>query len=273
MPYSVIDLYRKVLPRTNCRDCGYATCLAFAGMVVSEGVPLGTCPYVEEPLRKEVQEALDAQRRAGKWTRRDPAADALQWARSRATSMNIVDLPERIGGQLIEKEGRQALLLPYFTERILVFPDHVEKEGGDPLNRWEQVLVYNHVAQGGIRKPVGLWKGFQELPNTVSKVKTMKANVEGPLIARFRHGTEKLLGSGLALGAESLEAHASGADVALLFRPLPRIPVLLLFWDEDPSEAYDADMKLMFDETIVEHLDIESILFLSERLKQRLLGE
>jgi hypothetical protein len=60
------------------------------------------------------------------------------------------------------------------------------------------------------------------------------------------------------------------ADVAVLFRPLPRIPVMLLFWDEDEAEDFEAKAKLLFDETITDHLDIESILFLSERLRELL---
>jgi hypothetical protein len=56
----------------------------------------------------------------------------------------------------------------------------------------------------------------------------------------------------------------------LLFRLLPRVLVMLLFWGEDIAEGSKAKVKLLFDETIVEHLDIESILFLSERLMQLL---
>ena len=48
---------------------------------------------------------------------------------------------------------------------------------------------------------------------------------------------------------------------------------MLLFWDEDRSDGFDAEVKLLFDETITEHLDIESIIFLSERLRQLLCGE
>lgn len=36
MALSVVDLYKNVLPKTNCGDCGFPTCLAFASMVVSE---------------------------------------------------------------------------------------------------------------------------------------------------------------------------------------------------------------------------------------------
>jgi hypothetical protein len=48
---------------------------------------------------------------------------------------------------------------------------------------------------------------------------------------------------------------------------------MLLFWDEEPDEGYSAEIKLLFDETIVEHLDIESIMFLSERITQLLSTE
>jgi hypothetical protein len=98
----------------------------------------------------------------------------------------------------------------------------------------------------------------------------MKEQVEQPLIARFVQKPAELFEAGKTLGAESVEDLDSRADVALLFRPLPRIPVMLLFWDADPAEGFDAEVKLLFDETITEHLDIESIIFLSERLRQLL---
>jgi hypothetical protein len=48
---------------------------------------------------------------------------------------------------------------------------------------------------------------------------------------------------------------------------------VLLFWDCVPGEDFEPQAKLMFDETILEHLDIESIVFLSERLRQLLCGD
>ena len=45
---------------------------------------------------------------------------------------------------------------------------------------------------------------------------------------------------------------------------------MLLFWDEEPEEGYGAEVKLLFDKTVADHLDIESIMFLSERIKQLL---
>jgi len=45
---------------------------------------------------------------------------------------------------------------------------------------------------------------------------------------------------------------------------------MTIFWDEDLDDDFDAEVKLLFDESILDHLDIESIMFLSERLSQLL---
>jgi hypothetical protein len=270
MALSVVDLYRDVLPKTNCGDCGFSTCLAFAGMVVSDQHPLGNCPHLEAAVVARCARELAAQYAAGKWTKRDMVADALKWARARAASMNLVDLPGRIGGALIDRDGRHALQLPYFTSHILIGGDEITRLDDVALTRWEKVFIYNHLAQGGTRLPTGRWKGFEALPNTVSKVKTMHGQVHAPLVDRFHGRVDDLFAAARQIGGQRISDGANSADAAIAFCPLPRIPVMLLFWDEEPADGFSATAKLLFDETIVEHLDIESIVFLSERLRQML---
>ena len=273
MPLSVVDIYRDLLPKTNCGECGFPTCLAFASMVVAEKLPLVNCPHIEPGKLESANQELESQYAAGKWTKRDMAADALQWAKERAASMRIRDLPARIGGRLLENGEDDMLELPYFEDVIIIKPGEILKSDGEPLNRWEQVFIYNHMAQGGSCQPTGRWKGLVELPNTVSKIKSMKEQVEIHLIDRFMGHTEELIKAGKALGGTEIDDRDPRADVGLLFQPLPRIPVMLLFWDADSSEGFDAEVKLLFDQTITEHLDIESIIFLSERLRQLLCGD
>ena len=126
------------------------------------------------------------------------------------------------------------------------------------------------MAQGGTRSPTGHWKGFGELPNTVSKVISMNKYVEAPLIEEFKGKPGKLLAATERIGGLNQTAETDSADLSLLFNPLPRIPIMLLFWDEDQDEGFEAQVKLLFDATVTEHLDIESIVFLSERLGQLL---
>lgn len=270
MALSVVDLYKDVLPKTNCSDCCLSTCLAFAGMVVSEKYPINNCPHLDPSIIDQVQRELDEQYAAGKWLKRDMAQDALEWAKKKSSSTRIEELPDRIGGKLIQHNGDQALELPYFTDSVLITSDHLVKKKGADLSRWEQVFILNHIAQGGSRIPTGTWKGFVEFPNTVSKIKSMVEHVEKPLIETFRGRTDKLLSAGESIGGSDMTGNIDSADVAVLFQVFPKVPVMLLFWDEEKNDDFGAEAKLLFDETITEHLDIESIMFLSERLKQLL---
>ncbi len=270
MALSVVDLYRDVLPKTNCGDCGFPTCLAFAGMVVSAQHPLENCPHLSSQTVERCNPELNEQFAAGKWTKRDLAEDALKWAQERSASMDLAELPDRIGGALDPTQGQPALKLPYFSGHVLIRADDIVRTDAIDLTRWEKVFIYNHLAQGGRRIPTGKWKGFQEFPNTVSKVKTMAGQVETPLVERFHGRLDALCRAAAAIGGSEVTGKDNGADAAFFFQILPRVPVTLLFWDEDPEDGFRATAKLLFDETITEHLDIESIVFLSERLRQRL---
>lgn len=271
MALSVVDLYKNVLPKTNCQDCGFPTCLAFASMVVSEKLALNTCPHIDPDTLVQCQKELDEQHAQGKWTKKDMAKDALLWAKERAASMKIEDLPGRIGGEVIGTANEKALKLPYFNDFVLIKNGAITHPGGEALNRWEQVFIFNHMAQGGSEDPTGKWKAFQEIPNTVSKIKSMRSHVEGPLVKRFSGDMAGFARASKALGGVDMgDAHPS-ADMAFYFEVLPKIPVMVMFWDQD--EGFDAKATLLFDETVTDHLDIESILFLSERLRQLLCGD
>ncbi|MFZ2633973.1 MAG: DUF3786 domain-containing protein [Desulfosalsimonadaceae bacterium] len=272
MPLSVIDLYRDILPKTNCKDCGFPTCMAFASMVVSEMHPIKNCPHLTPEVVAACEKELDAQYKAGKWLKRDMARDALQWAKEKSASMKIEDLPERIGGKLVERDGQTGLELPYFNRHIIIFSDRVTDAAGDELTRWEQVFIYNHLAQGGKSLPTGKWRNFVEFPNTVSKMKSMIEHVEKPLIERFRGRSDALTAAALKIGGLDRRTDFPESDVAMLFHPLPRVPVRLMFWDGDEAEGFESEVKLSFDETVTDHLDIESIMFLSERLRDLLIA-
>jgi len=51
---AVINIF-KLLPKTNCKECGYATCLAFAADLVQGMVFPENCPPLSEEGREEIQ--------------------------------------------------------------------------------------------------------------------------------------------------------------------------------------------------------------------------
>lgn len=54
MALSGLDIY-KLLPKTNCKECGFATCLAFAMQLAKKAVAIDKCPYISEEAKKVLE--------------------------------------------------------------------------------------------------------------------------------------------------------------------------------------------------------------------------
>jgi len=50
MALSGLEIY-KLLPKTNCKECGFPTCLAFAMKLAAKQAELAACPYVSEEAK------------------------------------------------------------------------------------------------------------------------------------------------------------------------------------------------------------------------------
>jgi len=56
MALSGMDIF-KLLPKTNCQECGVPTCLAFAMKLAAGQAELASCPYVSDEAREKLEEA------------------------------------------------------------------------------------------------------------------------------------------------------------------------------------------------------------------------
>ena len=56
MALSGLDIY-KLLPKTNCKECSFPTCLAFAMQIAAKKVELAKCPYVSEESKQALESA------------------------------------------------------------------------------------------------------------------------------------------------------------------------------------------------------------------------
>ncbi len=56
MALTGLDIY-KLLPKTNCKECGYPTCLAFAMKLAAKQAELAACPYVTEEAKAKLAAA------------------------------------------------------------------------------------------------------------------------------------------------------------------------------------------------------------------------
>jgi acetyl-CoA decarbonylase/synthase complex subunit gamma len=56
MALSGMQIY-KLLPRTNCKECGFPTCLAFAMKLAAKQAELSACPYVSDESKAKLEAA------------------------------------------------------------------------------------------------------------------------------------------------------------------------------------------------------------------------
>lgn len=58
MALSGIQIY-KLLPQTNCKDCGYPTCLAFAMKLAAKQAELSACPHISADAQAQLADAAE----------------------------------------------------------------------------------------------------------------------------------------------------------------------------------------------------------------------
>jgi len=56
MALTGLQIY-KLLPKTNCKDCGFPTCLAFSMKLAQKAVELSACPHVSEEAKQALESA------------------------------------------------------------------------------------------------------------------------------------------------------------------------------------------------------------------------
>jgi acetyl-CoA decarbonylase/synthase complex subunit gamma len=56
MALTGLEIY-KLLPKTNCKDCGFPTCLAFAMKLAAKQAELASCPHVSEEAKSALESA------------------------------------------------------------------------------------------------------------------------------------------------------------------------------------------------------------------------
>ncbi|MCD6533383.1 MAG: DUF3786 domain-containing protein [Deltaproteobacteria bacterium] len=262
----ILDLI-KMLPRTNCKECGYPTCMAFATYVLREGEDPAKCPYWRPEDLAFVKQSLISQGEDSAYP--DHLFSARKFVQGKIKEYDFSTVAKKIGARLVEDEAGDYLIVN-LLERLY----RVDKERVEPLDEgehdlWEHILLYNYVAEAGGRPLTGNWVPMESLPGSLAKRKVFVSGCEEKIAAAYSGQPELLRQSLKVLKADFPELE-SNAEVAAVFHPLPMIPFQLLFWDADLDDGFSAQVKILFDETVLDYLDIESLVFLGDKCAERL---
>ncbi|ROR03507.1 DUF3786 domain-containing protein [Desulfosoma caldarium] len=264
-----LDIY-KVTPKTNCGQCSYPTCLAFATQAVVGEVALAGCPHLDDEVRREFEDRLARQLDQGIGRKRESFEKTLEFLRESLTPWLSPENAAALGASWILKaEGNPSLRFPYLDDEVVVNEDDVHSAKGRDLSPWEKIFLYNYVI-GGAVEPLGRWVGMESLPNAVSKIKSLRAHCEEPLAKAFPQDLQ-LLRHCVAPFFEELPTDMGHAGWAGECRLLPKVRLRLLWWPGDDDEGFAPRVKFLFDARVLETLDLESLVFACEQITERVL--
>ncbi|MCI5221314.1 MAG: DUF3786 domain-containing protein [Candidatus Electrothrix sp. AR4] len=263
--------FLKYIPTTNCGECGYAACLAFAVAVTKAGVTPELCPYVnkdELPVEfgsEKIETGLDRVDQGQE--KRDMALVAH--LKSKVQPLDFKRLSRALGA---DWSGDKPEVLTFFYLRRFVELgcETVVMDGQRLIDPRDQILLYNYVAFSGGRVPDGTWVGMESLPNSISKIRTLSTYCEQRLAERFAGRADQLAELCSKVGS-SCGSNDQSADVGMIISVLPHVPLYLLFWDQDLEDGFEAGVKILFDHNVLDFLDLESLVFAAERMADRLL--
>ena len=113
------------------------------------------------------------------------------------------------------------------------------------------------------------WCSFRDFRDSNPLINYFKSNVGDAFIKEFSGKVDLLKKSCILLGGISAQAQFN-QDVSIQFNILPRIPVLLLFNDED--EEFHATCSVLFERRAENYLDAECLAMLGRFLFKSVLS-
>ncbi len=256
----IFDILKQT-KKNNCGKCGYPTCLAFAAAVHTGGVSKTSCPYIEDHEDTSSEIVL----------KEDPETALVKDLKTKVRGLDLKERADGLGGQVVKIAKGPAICFRYLGKDIFISPETVFFEDGTELETRDQILLYNYLFFGGKGELSGKWVGLESFPNSISKVVTLKRYTEEKIARNFAGMPQKFLASCIGLGGD--EVSQCPADVCVIVPVLPKVPVRLNFWDEDPDDGLPAEVKALFDKRALDFLDIESLIFCAERLAETITRE
>ena len=232
---SPVDIL-KLLEKSNCRECGQPTCLAFASAVMRGDKELADCPRLDpaEAARHTVQ------RPGGGRNQDQLLEEALDAMKQKIAALDLEEAAQRLGAAM---DGG-SLCIHMLGKRVCVAPDGVIHTDIH-VNRWVALPLYQWIIEGRNEPPAEQWIPYRELPGGKDRVADSDPDLFDDMITIF---------------AGNRVAPHYGSDISVVLHPLPCLPMLFCYWK--PGEM-PSDLNIFFDAGAERNIDIESIFTLS----------
>ncbi|RTZ93364.1 MAG: hypothetical protein DSY91_02335, partial [Deltaproteobacteria bacterium] len=159
MAVASLEIY-KILPGTNCGDCGHPTCLSFVNDLVFRGKDPKLCPHLSPADRQKISDLV----RAGSPRKLESYGEVmfhpLETAIKRVQPLNFSYISAVMGEGSLYIADENKISLPFLSTRLYVTKEKITDENGELLPPGFQTAVYNYVATVEKIHPENRWVSF-----------------------------------------------------------------------------------------------------------------
>lgn len=267
--------FLKLTKMDNCGECGYPACLAFAASVTKGGEDPFKCPYIDQDQLGE--EFADRNRGEGGLTGVAKVLDKkdlalVAYLKGKINSINLQEVARTTGCDWSSSDPGVIRFI-YLGQQVQLSVDGILIDDKEPEDPRDQILLYNYIYFGGGEEPGPDWIGMESLPNSISKIHSLNKYCEDRIANHFKSVPDHLMECSLMLGGQVVAETEQNCSVAFCFQVLPRLPLFMLFWDEEKEEGFPAKVKVLFDRNVLDILDLESLVFSAERTAEHLIEQ
>lgn len=234
------------LNKSNCRECGEKTCLAFAGAVFTGRKSIAACPYLasEDRIRLAGEEPRAA-------VPVDSGEENLDQLIVRLQHLDFEEAAARCGGYL--KNGRLCLKVMGKEFRI----DQHGRLGSDiHVNSWLTMPLLTYVVHGRGHLPRGRWISYREVEGGRERYGLFQKRCEDDL-RKIADAWPDLFKDMVEMFQGEKVASQFASDISVVLLPLPRVPVMICYWL--PEEGIDSTLNIFFDVTVNDNLGNDGI--------------
>jgi hypothetical protein len=254
MPRNItpIEIY-KILPKTNCGQCGISTCLAFAAVVVKREKHLDDCPHLDKKIIARYENSIV----------RPVDMDAIRDEQLKALKSKIVaiDLPSRAERLGARTKGEtivvQCLGRDFEVNRLGAVMSQCH------THAWFSLPLLDYILHGKGKDISGRWVPFRELEKGRTWAPLFEQRCEKPL-KRIADAYSELFEDLVNLFSGTSSHNTFDSDISVVLYPFPKVPVLICYWKQEAD--LESKLHVFFDDTAEQNLAIDSLFTLGTGL-------
>ena len=232
----------KHLDKSNCRECGEKTCLAFAASVYQSRKQINMCSRLDAHIISRFSDVGNNTKTIGE------SGDQLIVDLKKALrKTDLAVAAQRCGGNF---DGSK-LTLKILGKKFGV--DSVGNISSDiHANPWIMTPFLDYVVGGKGKDPVGNWISFRELnigkelsyPFFQKRCEQVMKSIADQYIDWFDDLVHLFGGQRVAEQFES--------EVSVVIYPLPKVPIMICYWGVE--DGMESTLNLLFDKSVDENL-------------------